>query len=255
VLVAVPAAAATAGVIVVVRALSTSPAHLTVCRVAGGPVPIALQLDQAANAATIATVGKAMGLPDHAVTVALATALQESRLRNLSHGDLDSLGLFQQRPSQGWGTPAQILTPSYAARTFYTHLVQVPDWQTRPLTEAAQQVQRSATPDAYAVWEPEARTMAGALTGEVAAGLTCSFTPQPGQAGGAALAQALGAEVGPPGLGVPVSPARGWTVASWLVAHAYWFKLTSVSFADRRWTARSGRWRPDRGAGAAVAVG
>ena len=81
-----------------------------------------LDIDQAANSTTIAAVGKRLGLPDHAVTVALAAALQESRLHNLPYGDRDSLGLFQQRPSQGWGTATEILTPSYAAAAFFRAL-------------------------------------------------------------------------------------------------------------------------------------
>ena len=81
---------------------------------------------------------------------ALAAAFQESGLHNLSHGDRDSLGLFQQRPSQGWGTPSQIMDPGYAAGAFYHRLAQVTGWQTTSVTDAAQQVQRSAAPDAYA---------------------------------------------------------------------------------------------------------
>src|SRR3954462_7183366 len=105
--------------------------------------------EQIANARTIARVAYDRGLPERAVVIALATAMQESRLRNLDYGDRDSLGLFQQRPSQGWGTPEQVRDPVYAAGKFYDHLVQVPDWQTRRLTEASQLVQRSGWPEAY----------------------------------------------------------------------------------------------------------
>ncbi|HEX7659535.1 MAG TPA: hypothetical protein VF444_08655 [Pseudonocardiaceae bacterium] len=104
---------------------------------------------QADNAATIAGVGLRMGMPDHAVTVALATALQESKLVNLSGGDRDSAGLFQQRPSQGWGTFAQVTDPVHASRAFYDKLAQVPGWAQLSVTEAAQSVQRSAAPDGY----------------------------------------------------------------------------------------------------------
>src|SRR5215213_4622525 len=99
--------------------------------------------EQAGNAATITGIAVRRRLPARAATIALATAMQESRLRNLDYGDRDSLGLFQQRPSQGWGTPEQVRDPVYAAGKFYDHLVQVPDWQTRRLTEASQLVQRS----------------------------------------------------------------------------------------------------------------
>jgi len=109
-------------------------------------------------------VGKRLGLADHAVSVALATALQESKLRNLNYGDRDSLGLFQQRPSQGWGPPAKILVPRLAAAAFSTRLRSVPGWQTLPVADAAQAVQHSASAAAYAPWETEARLLARTLT-------------------------------------------------------------------------------------------
>ncbi|WKX18881.1 heavy metal transporter [Streptomyces sp. HUAS CX7] len=133
--------------------------------------------EQAVNAATITAVGTARGLPERAVTIALATALQESTLRNLDYGDKDSLGLFQQRPSWGWGTPEEIMDPAYAAGEFYDHLVKVPDYQELPLTVAAQRVQRSGFPDAYAKHEPDAELLAAALTGRSAATLTCDGRP------------------------------------------------------------------------------
>ncbi|MCW2699439.1 MAG: hypothetical protein JWQ45_974 [Blastococcus sp.] len=131
------------------------------CAVQGSPMT--LTGEQVTNAATIARVGYARGLPDRAVVIALATAQQESRLRNLDHGDRDSLGLFQQRPSQGWGTPAQVRDPTYAAARFYERLVGVPDWQTRRLTEVAQAVQRSGFPEAYQRWEPMAQALTRSL--------------------------------------------------------------------------------------------
>jgi cell wall-associated NlpC family hydrolase len=115
-----------------------------------------LTVEQRSNAAVIMSVGDAMGVPARGAVVAIATALQESRLRNLAYGDRDSLGLFQQRPSQGWGSPAQIEDPAYAARQFFTHLLAIPGWTGLSVTVAAQTVQRSATPDAYAQWEGEA---------------------------------------------------------------------------------------------------
>lgn len=130
--------------------------------------------DQAANAATISAVGTTRGMPERAITIALATALQESALRNLSHGDRDSLGLFQQRPSKGWGTAAQIQDPVYSAGEFYAHLAKVPGYSRLPLTEAAQRVQRSGFPQAYAKHEPDATLLAAALTGRSAASLTCN---------------------------------------------------------------------------------
>lgn len=206
-----------------------------------------LDLDQAANATTIAAVGKRLGMPNHAVTVALATALQESQLHNLTYGDRDSLGLFQQRPSQGWGTEEQVQNATYASEAFYAHLKKVPKWETLPVTDAAQAVQYSAAPKAYAQWEPEARELAIALTGEIPAGFACRVTPRPeGVTPSPDIAAAtLEAELGAPGMERPVSPARGWTIASWLVGHAVEHHLTTVSFAGQTWTRDSGAWTPD----------
>ncbi|MGI5457767.1 heavy metal transporter [Streptomyces sp. CA-249302] len=129
--------------------------------------------EQAVNAATIAAVGTGRGMPERAVAIALATSIQESGLRNIQHGDRDSLGLFQQRPSQGWGTEKQILDPTYAAGVFYEHLAKVDGYQKLPLTVAAQRVQRSGYPEAYAKHEPDATMLAAALTGDSPATLTC----------------------------------------------------------------------------------
>lgn len=123
--------------------------------------------EQITNATTIYQIAVALGLPPYAATIALTTALQESGLNNLTHGDRDSLGLFQQRPSQSWGAPAQILDPAYAATAFYRALVKIPDWQSIPAAQAAQDVQRSAFPDAYAHWT----TAAGYLTASVSGAL------------------------------------------------------------------------------------
>ncbi|MYR45034.1 heavy metal transporter [Streptomyces sp. SID5910] len=156
--------------------------------------------EQAVNAATITAVGTARELPERAVTIALATALQESALRNIDFGDRDSLGLFQQRPSQGWGTPKEIMDPAYAAGMFYDHLVEVPDYTRLPLTVAAQRVQRSGFPDAYAKHEPDATLLAAALTGRSAATLTCEGRPGAHRADGpdavrAALVRDFGRDV------------------------------------------------------------
>ncbi|WP_199506246.1 hypothetical protein [Geodermatophilus sp. TF02-6] len=130
--------------------------------------------EQVANARTIAQVGHDRGLPERAVVIALATAMQESTLRNLDHGDRDSLGLFQQRPSQGWGTPEQVQDPVYAAGRFYDHLVRVPDWQTGELTVVADAVQRSAYPRAYGRWSEFAEELTRALGGGAVDHLRCS---------------------------------------------------------------------------------
>ena len=140
------------------------------CTVAG----VALTEEQTGHAATIAGVARERGLPDRAVVIGLATAMQESRLRNLDYGDRDSLGLFQQRPSQGWGTPEQVRDPVYAAGEFYERLVTVPGWDTGRLTEVAQVVQRSGFPEAYQKWEPMAVALAAGLAPGTRAPLSCS---------------------------------------------------------------------------------
>ncbi|KPI02875.1 NLP/P60 protein [Actinobacteria bacterium OK074] len=114
---------------------------------------LSLPDEQIPNAKTIVATGIAMKVPARGQIIALATALQESGLRNLAYGDLDSLGLFQQRPSQEWGTAEQIRDPVYASRAFFTALLKVDGWQQMTVTQAAQAVQRSAYPGAYTKWE------------------------------------------------------------------------------------------------------
>ena len=160
---------ALAGGFLVVRSFREGP----YCAAKIGNQSYRLSVEQADNAKTIAAIGLQEGFPHHAVTVALAAALQESQLRNLPGGDRDSVGLFQQRPSQGWGRPQQLKNPRYAAAAFYRVLSHVSGWSTMSVTEAAQRVQRSATPRAYANWEAEARVLARILTREVSDMIVC----------------------------------------------------------------------------------
>lgn len=128
--------------------------------------------DQVRNAAIIIRVGQDMQVPPRGWVIAVATAMQESRLVNHGHlgarNDHDSLGLFQQRPSQGWGTPEQIMDPVFASQKFFSKLQSVPDWEVLPLTTAAQRVQVSAYPNAYAKHEPTATLIVNELTGGAA---------------------------------------------------------------------------------------
>ncbi|MEV1026672.1 C40 family peptidase [Streptomyces sp. NPDC050264] len=119
--------------------------------------------EQIPNAKTIQATGVAMKIPVRGQVVALATALQESGLRNLGYGDRDSLGLFQQRPSQGWGSAAQVRDPVHASTKFYEALLKVSGWQSMTVTQAAQAVQHSGLPDAYAKWEPLATALQKAI--------------------------------------------------------------------------------------------
>jgi len=235
----------------VIVAIESSPANTSrvarpdpPCHAVGSSAAAFLDLEQAANATTIAAVGKNLGVADHGVTIALAAALQESGLHNLSYGDRDSLGLFQQRPSQGWGTPAQIMIPRRAAAAFYRRLTRVAGWQAMQVTAAAQMVQHSAAPDAYAQWEPTARVLAEVLTGEVAAGLGCRTSMPSGGIRRDALAKLMVAELGSADLTSHGVPARGWTAVSWIVGHAHEFSIPAVTYSGQTWSAATGRWTP-----------
>lgn len=116
---------------------------------ADGDAKAGLQGEQIRNAQAVIATGQEMQVPTRGLVVAIATALQESQLKNVTYGDRDSLGLFQQRPSMGWGTPAQVRDPAYASKQFYSRLLKVPGWQKLPITEAAQAVQKSGFPEAY----------------------------------------------------------------------------------------------------------
>ncbi|WP_461152630.1 M23 family metallopeptidase [Saccharopolyspora tripterygii] len=142
-------------------------ASASTCLVAGadGMTLVGYGPEETRNAATIVAVGKQLQVPEQGQVVAIATALRESWLRNLTWGDRDSVGLFQQRPSMGWGTREEILNPVYSSTQFYTHLLAVPGWETLRVTEAADAVQKSAFPEAYAEHEPAARAIVAALHG------------------------------------------------------------------------------------------
>lgn len=131
------------------------------------PASSGLDAEQAGNAALIIQIGRELGIPDRGIAIALGTAMQESWLRNLDWGDRDSLGLFQQRPSSGWGTPEQVRDPARAVRVFYggpsdpngtatRGLLDIPGWQDMSYADAAQAVQISAYPERYAQWEQPA---------------------------------------------------------------------------------------------------
>ncbi len=136
--------------------------------------------DQVGLAATIVSVGAQMGVPVRGWVIAVATAIQESDLSNPAGGDQDSIGLFQRRPSQGWGTPDQLHDPVYASGKFYAKLLTIPNWQQMALTDAAQAVQRSAYPDAYAKHEPDATMLVNTL----GSGTFWDSSAGPGGAGG-----------------------------------------------------------------------
>lgn len=220
-------------------------------------VPVTLDPDQLANAATIGAVGIRRGLPQQAIVVALATAWQESKLVNLAGGDRDSIGLFQQRPSQGWGTPEQLADPRYSANAFYTSLLKVHGWQAMRVTDAAQAVQRSAHPQAYQKWSVKAAVLARAFSGEAPEAVACTLVGDPvsrGPVAASTLAASLTGDWGSKriqaaletdlaGLALTVGdPQAGWQYAHWLVAHAQERSIKTVEFAGLQWSASSGTW-------------
>ncbi|MGO1972351.1 MAG: hypothetical protein ACTH2Q_05265 [Propionibacteriaceae bacterium] len=213
------------------------------CVASAGNTTVAIDLEQAGNAAIISGVSQQRGLAARAVSIALATAYQESRIRNIDHGDRDSLGLFQQRPSQGWGTPEQIMDPYYSSGKFYESLVKVDDWETGDINDVAQEVQRSGHPDAYRQHEANARALASTLTGHSPGGLTCldSRGADPNAEG---LLARLDANLGETGGSVEAGELvvttddelRRWSVAHQVVLHAGRYGVTSVHLDGMAWT-------------------
>ncbi len=229
--------------------------------VVSGAETVHLDTEQMGHAATIAAVGLRRELPVRAVTVALATALQESKLRNLAGGDRDSGGLFQQRPSQGWGDPEQLNDPRYAAAKFYDKLRRIPGWEQMRVTEAAQAVQKSAHPEAYQKWAAEADVLALGLSGQAPTAVTCTVPDDITATSPVALREALNLDWGTvstdesagSGVTLPVRDAKtGWRLAHWLVSHAAEHGVSRISYGGHQWSASDGKWRTTSTAGNAV---
>lgn len=230
----------------------------------------ALSAEQSDNAALITAIALDRNLPARAATIALATAMQESKIRNIDYGDRDSVGLFQQRPSQGWGEVGQIMDPVYSTGAFYDALVKVDGYESMEITVAAQTVQRSAFPDAYAQHEGMARAFASALTGHSTASLTCDLGPsETAPAGtigqrlerdfGAVSAASLGAaehEIGSVAAGGTVvlidtaavlprieTQRADWAIAQWAVATAWATGASTVAVGNSVWQRDGGTWQ------------
>ena len=211
--------------------------------------PVSLNVSQAGIAATIAGVAQRQKLPSRAVTIAYATALQESKLTNLHSGDLDSVGVFQQRPSEGWGPTRSLEDPVYATTKFFAALVRVPDYRTVPVYRAAQAVQRSADGYAYNQYAVVAARMSAAFTGQLPHAVWCWYPGMSARPRLAAASSALTSAFGPmhvwkyadPALAVRVSgPAAGWAVAGWLVSHAGTFGIRRVAYDGYQWLSGRG---------------
>ena len=241
-----------------------SPAHEGTCVAAGLGTTHRYSTERVANAALISATAVDRQLPPRAASIALATAYQESQLRNIDYGDRDSLGLFQQRPSQGWGTEAEIMDPIYSSNAFYDVLETIPDYQSADINDVAQEVQRSGHPEAYRDHETEGRLYASALTGQSGANLVCTLdsvgsvvSPEqvreelarqfPRALGSGRVTSSLAAASGaapllPAGAGATalvIDPggddAIGWALANWAVARAADGGVGQVSYQGRGW--------------------
>ena len=239
------------------------------CTVGAGRAAVALDPEQAQIAATIAGVAHRRDMPSRAVTVAYAAAMQETHLHNLDFGDRDSVGVFQQRPSEGWGPASKLINPVYASTKFFQALARVHDYRRLPVYKAAQAVQHSADGYAYAQYQLMAAKLTAAFTGTSPRAVWC--WPPGGTAGTAqftaarrALVQTFGrlpahsaATTGDArSLLVRASQAPiGWAVAAWLVTHAAQYRLSGVSFAGFQWSASQGQgWIKDKTARASAVV-
>jgi hypothetical protein len=229
-----------------------------------------LDPEQASIAATIAGVAQDEALPPDAVTVAYAAALQESKLHNLDYGDRDSVGVFQQRPSEGWGPRSKLQDPVYATATFFRALKGVPGYQRLPVYKAAQAVQHSADGAAYQQYSGQATRLSLAFTGDRARAVWCWSPSQPsGRARLGAASKSLAHAFGPVGSTVADPPAvgdtllvrapgrdAGWAMAVWLVTHAQEYRISDVRYAGYEWQASAGSdgWTRDRGRAPAGSV-
>lgn len=216
-----------------------------------------LSAEQARNASVIVAVSVERGLPERAAVIALATAYQESDLRNLDYGDRDSLGLFQQRPSYGWGTEEEIMDPWYSSARFYEELVKFSGWETGDINDVAQQVQRSGFPEAYRQHETNARRIAAALTGQTQAAFTCLASAD--TVGDMASLKAFLTSVYGDVIAVTTSDtkitvrtqgqAESWSVAHTLVANYARYGLAEVAVDNLRWKAEPrspGTWQREQ---------
>lgn len=238
-----------AGVIVAITVRDRTPLRGEYCVAEVGETRAQVDLEQAQWSALMSATAERRGLPPRAVTIAIATAFQESKIRNIDYGDRDSLGLFQQRPSQGWGSPEQVMDPNHAIGRFYDGLAEVDGYTTMEITDAAQEVQRSAYPEAYADHEPYARALASSLRGHSPAAFTCQLNPSAGgsvEAVRSDLETAFGdVELATEDRTITLTPggddetrlASGWSLAHYLVGNADQLHLGTITFDGRRWTA------------------
>jgi hypothetical protein len=212
-----------------------------------------VQLNRAQNAATMVSVVIKRELPERAAVLVLGAALQESKLDNIpsGQGDRDSVGVLQQRPSQGWGTAAQLSDVHYATSKFLDALIKVPNWQTGTLAQVIQEVQISADGTAYARHEAQAQELSDVLMGKKPAEVGCNFSKPDVVATPKVAATQLTSDlpVNTPtiaGRKLTISGA-GWATAAWLVTHAQTYGIDEVRYAGKKWQ-RSKGWKNDSAA-------
>lgn len=209
-----------------------------------------LDLDQSNIASTMVSVVIKRNLPERAAVLVIGAGLQESKLRNLTYGDHDSVGVLQQRPSQGWGTAAQLTDVRYATGKFLDALARVPNWQTMDFAEAIQAVQISADTSAYAKHAENAQNVVDALWGVSAAGVSCRFDAPTLAAKPQLVADQLNDELPiaqPSVVGNQITvPNAGWQTAGWLVTHADQYGIAAVRFDGQEWTRNKG-WHEKSG--------
>lgn len=215
--------------------------------------------DQAATASEMTAVVIRRKLPERAAVLVLAAGLQESKLRNISagDGDRDSVGVLQQRPSQGWGTAARLADPGYATGRFLDRLVKNPRWKTDDLSTVIQKVQVSADGSLYGQHEEQAQAMADALTGATTRAISCSFPKPDVVAAARVVAAQVHAELGiatPTVSGSDITaPGASWATAGWFLANADRLGIDEVRCGGARWQ-RGKKWRTDAGVGKAGVV-
>jgi hypothetical protein len=218
-----------------------------------------LDLDQAQVASVIVGVVLKRDLPERAAVLTIGAALQESKLRNLplGQGDRDSVGILQQRPSQGWGTAAQIADVHYATGKFLDAVVRVPNWEDDSLATVVQTVQFSADGSAYARHEAVAQAVADGLYGVAAAGVNCRLDKPDRSATPAAVAASLVRDlpVSKPAVATRTVtvPDAGWATTAWLICNADRLGIASVRHDGKRWS-YSGEWKDDGTASATAVV-
>ena len=231
------------------------------CQASASRQTVLLDTQQASIAATIAGVAHRQSMPSTAVTVAYATAMQESKLHNLNYGDMDSVGVFQQRPSEGWGPRNKLEDPVYATTKFFRALKAVPGYQRLPIYQAAQDVQHSADGSAYIQYEKMAAEMSAAFTGQHGHAVYCWWSSAvPKRADRGAITRSLAGTFGAAAASSATTtrhdlvlrvarPKLGWEVAAWLVTHASSYGIHQVSFGGYYWRAATGTkgWVRDPG--------